>query len=106
MRVDLNLFTIVLIIPIIETVIMINAKKIEDIAKQITDSIPPTMKNVAADFENKAKQVIQSKLSQLDVVSREEFDVQTQVLIKTRVKLDEMTVKIAELEAKLNEKAE
>lgn len=83
---------------------MINAKKIEDIAKQITDSIPPGVKNVATDFENKAKQIIQSKLAQLDVVSREEFDVQTQVLIKTRAKLDEMSAKIAELEAKLNDK--
>lgn len=84
---------------------MINAKKIEDIAKQITDSIPPSLKNVATDFENKAKQILQSKLAQLDVVSREEFDVQTQVLIKTRGKLDEMSAKIAELEAKLDENA-
>ena len=84
---------------------MINAKKIEDIAKKITESIPPSVKNVATDFENKAKQIIQSKLAQLDVVSREEFDVQTQVLIKTRAKLDEMSAKIAELEAKLNDNA-
>ncbi|OUS29508.1 hypothetical protein A9Q98_06200 [Thalassotalea sp. 42_200_T64] len=82
---------------------MINAKKIEDIAKQITESIPPGVKNVASDFEAKAKQVLQSKLSQLDVVSREEFDVQTQVLIKTRAKLDEMAAKLIELEEKLNQ---
>ncbi len=82
---------------------MINPKKIEDIAKQITESIPPSVKSVATDFENKAKQVLQNKLSQLDVVSREEFDVQTQVLIKTRAKLEEMTAKIAELEEKLNQ---
>ncbi|MFQ3339133.1 MAG: BMFP domain-containing protein YqiC, partial [Colwellia sp.] len=63
---------------------MINAKKIEEIAKQVTNSIPPSLKNIAIDFEDKAKSVLQSKLSQLDVVTREEFDVQTQVLIKTR----------------------
>ncbi|TRX58037.1 ubiquinone biosynthesis accessory factor UbiK [Thalassomonas sp. M1454] len=83
---------------------MINAKKIEDIAKQITDSIPGGVKNIATDIESKTKQVLQSKLSQLDVVSREEFDVQTQVLIKTRAKLDEMAAKIAELEAKIDSK--
>ena len=83
---------------------MINAKKIEDIAKQITDSIPSGVKNIATDIENKTKQVLQSKLSQLDVVSREEFDVQTQVLIKTRAKLEEMAAKIAELEAKIDSK--
>ncbi|WP_371375593.1 ubiquinone biosynthesis accessory factor UbiK [Thalassotalea aquiviva] len=83
---------------------MINAKKIEDIAKQITEAIPPGVKSAANDFEAKAKQVLQSKLSQLDVVTREEFDVQTQVLIKTRAKLDELSQKVAELEAQLNQK--
>jgi len=80
---------------------MINAKKIEEIAKQVTESIPPSLKNMASDIEDKTKTVLQKKLSQLDVVTREEFDVQTQVLIKTREKLAELEAKIAELEAKL-----
>ena len=81
---------------------MINAKKIEEIAKQVTDSIPPSLKNMANDFEDKAKSVLQSKLSQLDVVTREEFDVQTQVLIKTRAKISELEAKLAELEEKIS----
>jgi BMFP domain-containing protein YqiC len=81
---------------------MINAKKIEEIAKQVTDSIPPSLKNMASDFEDKAKSVLQSKLSQLDVVTREEFDVQTQVLIKTRSKITELEAKLAELEEKIS----
>ncbi|TMM45635.1 ubiquinone biosynthesis accessory factor UbiK [Colwellia ponticola] len=80
---------------------MINAKKIEEIAKQVTESIPPSLKNIAHDFEDKAKSVLQSKLSQLDVVTREEFDVQTQVLLKTRAKITELEAKLGELEAKL-----
>jgi|TARA_B110000090_G_C12943227_1_gene278181 hypothetical protein len=78
---------------------MINAKKIEEIAKQVTDSLPPSLKNLATDLEDKTKAVLQRKLSQLDVVSREEFDVQTQVLIKTREKITELEVKLVELEA-------
>ena len=78
---------------------MINAKKIEEIAQQVTDSIPPSLKNLASDFEDKTKTVLQRKLSQLDVVSREEFDVQTQVLIKTREKIAALEAKLAELEA-------
>jgi len=78
---------------------MINAKKIEEIAKQVTDAIPPSLKNIANDFEDKTKTVLQRKLSQLDVVTREEFDVQTQVLIKTRTKLAELEVRLTELEA-------
>lgn len=78
---------------------MLNAKKIEEIAKQVTDAIPPGLKNMANDLEDKTKTVLQRKLSQLDVVTREEFDVQTQVLIKTRAKLAELETRLAELEA-------
>lgn len=78
---------------------MLNAKKIEEIAKQITDAIPPNLKNLANDFEDKTKIVLQRKLSQLDVVTREEFDIQTQVLIKTRSKIAELETRLAELEA-------
>lgn len=81
--------------------VMINAKKIEDIAKQVTEAIPPGLKNLANDFEEKTKTVLQNKLSQLDVVTREEFDVQTQVLLKTRAQLTQLETKLAELESKL-----
>jgi hypothetical protein len=77
---------------------MINAKKIEDIAKQVTDAIPPSLKNIASDFEEKTKSILQKKLSQLDIVTREEFDVQTQVLLKTREKLAQLEEKVAKLE--------
>ena len=81
---------------------MINAKKIEEIAKQVTDSIPAGLKDLANEMEDKTKVVLQRKLSQLDVVTREEFDVQTQVLIKTRAKLEELEQKVAQLEANLS----
>ncbi|WP_426359124.1 ubiquinone biosynthesis accessory factor UbiK [Pseudocolwellia sp. HL-MZ19] len=82
---------------------MINAKKIEEIAQQVSDAIPAGLKNVASDIEEKTKTVLQRKLAELDVVTREEFDVQTQVLIKTRAKLTELEAKLAEIEAKLAE---
>ena len=47
--------------------------------------------------------MIQRKLSELDVVTREEFDVQTQVLIKTREKLSALEASVATLEQKLAE---
>ncbi|WP_448247940.1 ubiquinone biosynthesis accessory factor UbiK [Thalassotalea agariperforans] len=85
---------------------MINAKKIEDIAKQVTEAIPPGLKNLANDFEEKTKTVLQNKLSQLDVVTREEFDVQTQVLLKTRAQLTQLETKLSELESKLAQSSE
>ena len=78
---------------------MLNAKKIEEIAKQVTDAIPSGLKTMANDLEDKTKTILQRKLSQLDVVTREEFDVQTQVLIKTRAKLTELEARLTELEA-------
>lgn len=81
---------------------MINAQKIEELAKQITEAIPPGLKNAASEFEEKTKQLLQRKLAELDLVTREEFDVQTQVLLKTRLKLDELEETVKALEEKLN----
>nr|WP_086939276.1 accessory factor UbiK family protein [Thaumasiovibrio occultus] len=85
---------------------MIDPKKLEQVARQIQDAMPQPVKNLGNDVEAKVKQVIQSQLGKLDVVSREEFDVQTQVLMRTRQKLTELEAKFAELEAKLDSAAD
>ncbi|WCE29698.1 ubiquinone biosynthesis accessory factor UbiK [Vibrio sp. SCSIO 43137] len=83
---------------------MFDAKKIEQIAKQIHESMPQPVKELGSDVDQKVRQVIQGQLNKLDIVSREEFDVQTQVLLRTRQKLTEMEQKLADLEAKLADK--
>ena len=83
---------------------MLDPKKLEDLAKQIADAVPPGVKNMAEEAEGRVKTVLHSQLSKLDLVTREEFDIQSQVLIRTREKLDAMESRIAELEAKLAEK--
>lgn len=83
---------------------MLDPKKLEDLAKQIADAVPPGVKNIAEEAEARVKTVLQSQLSKLDLVTREEFDIQSQVLIRTREKLDAMEGRIAELEEKLAEK--
>lgn len=83
---------------------MFDPKKLEQLAKQIHDSMPAPVKELGSDVEQKIRQVIQGQLNKLDVVSREEFDVQTQVLLRTRQKLTEMEAKLSELEARLSEK--
>lgn len=85
---------------------MINPTKIEEIAKQLTDNMPQGVKSLAENFENKTKQVLQNKLAQMDFVSREEFDIQSQVLIRTREKLSQLEQKVSELEAKLSSEHE
>lgn len=81
---------------------MINPAKIEEIAKQISSNMPQGVKNLADTFESKTKQVIQNKLAEMDFVSREEFDIQSKVLMRTREKLAELEAKVAEIEAKLD----
>ncbi|CAM4064790.1 ubiquinone biosynthesis accessory factor UbiK [Pseudoalteromonas byunsanensis] len=80
---------------------MINPAKIEEIAKQISSNMPQGVKNLADTFEAKTKQAIQNKLAEMDFVSREEFDIQSKVLIRTREKLAELEAKVAQLEAKM-----
>ncbi|MFQ3198250.1 MAG: BMFP domain-containing protein YqiC [Paraglaciecola sp.] len=77
---------------------MLDPKKLEELAKQITDAIPPGMKTMAEGAEAKVKQVLQSQLNKLDFVSREEFDVQSSVLLRTRQKLEALEARLAELE--------
>ena len=86
---------------------MLDPKKIEDIARQIGASIPPKFREVADDVEAKVKAVLQAKLSSLDFVSREEFDVQRQVLLRTREKLEALELQVQQLlAAQATEKTE
>lgn len=87
---------------------MFNPKKLEEIAKQLSDSMPAGVKSFGEEVDRKIKQVLQAQLGKLDMVSREEFDVQTHVLLRTREKLAEMEAKLVEFEKKLApvEKAE
>lgn len=77
---------------------MLDPKKLEEIARNISNAIPPGVKSMAGEAEEKIKLVLQSQLSKLDFVSREEFDVQSQVLIRTREKLVALEARIAALE--------
>lgn len=83
---------------------MLDPKKLEDLAKQIADAVPPGVKNMAEGAETRVKTVLQSQLSKLDLVTRQEFDIQSQVLIRTREKLEAMEARITELETKLDDK--
>lgn len=83
---------------------MLNPKKIEDIAKQLTENLPSSLKQFASEFEDKTKQVLQNQLMKLDLVSREDFEVQQHVLLKTREKLEALQVRMDELEKQLARK--
>ena len=77
---------------------MIDPKKIEQIARQVHESMPKGLRDLGEDVEKKIRQALQSQLTRLDLVSREEFDVQTQVLLLTREKLALLEQRLNDLE--------
>ncbi|ARI10486.1 ubiquinone biosynthesis accessory factor UbiK [Klebsiella grimontii] len=79
---------------------MIDPKKIEQIARQVHESMPKGLRDLGEDVEKKIRQVLQSQLTRLDLVSREEFDVQTQVLLRTREKLALLEQRLNDLESR------
>ena len=58
----------------------------------------------AKDLEKNMKAMLSQGFAKMDLVTREEFEVQTQVLAKTRTKLEELEARVAELEAQLKNK--
>ncbi|MBT0727120.1 ubiquinone biosynthesis accessory factor UbiK [Rosenbergiella australiborealis] len=79
---------------------MIDAKKIEQIARQVQDALPQGIRNLGDDVEKKIRQVLQAQLSRMELVNRDEFDVQTQVLVRTREKLALLEKRLEALESK------
>ncbi len=77
---------------------MIDPKKIEQIARQVHESMPKGLRDLGEDVRREIRQALQSQLTRLDLVSREEFDVQTQVLLRTREKLALLEQRLNDLE--------
>lgn len=78
---------------------MIKPAKIEQLAKQVADNLPPGVRQLGDEVEKQVRQVLQSGLGKLDLVPREEFEVQTQVLLRTRQKLQALEERVAALES-------
>ena len=72
---------------------------LDELAKQLVDSVPGNLKSMGEDMERNFKSLLQSALSRLDLVTREEFDVQMAVLSRTREKLEALETRLTELES-------
>jgi len=73
---------------------------IDDLARRLAGSVPESVAAMRRDLEQNFKGVLQGQLARLDLVTREEFDVQAAVLKRTRAKLAALEKRLAELEAK------
>lgn len=84
--------------------IMFDSKFFDALSKKLTDVVPDSLRDVKKDLEKNFRSVLQSAFSKLDLVTRDEFDVQTKVLSKTRLKLEELAEQVAKLEEEKKKK--
>lgn len=68
----------------------IDWQQIDRIASQLASQLPPGMKHLKEDLQKNFRNVLESALNELELVTREEFDAQVAVLKRTREKLDQL----------------
>ena len=77
---------------------MKNEFKFEEIAKQVLDKLPSDLGKIQEDVEKNLKSALHATFSRLDLVSREEFDIQSELLSRTRALVEDLEKKIETLE--------
>ena len=76
---------------------MENKNTFDDLAKKITGLLPGNIQQIQQDLESNIKALLQNSLSKMNLVTREEFDVQSALLARTREKLDQLEKQLAEI---------
>lgn len=83
---------------------MIDLSQIDDLARRLSGLVPPALREGREEMQDNFKAALQSGLAKLDLVTREEFDVQRAVLVRTRQQLDDLRLLVERLEAQLAER--
>jgi len=78
--------------------IAMNNESIENIARKLAESVPEGLKSMREDLEGNFRSVLQTSLAKLDLVTRDEFEIQEAVLAKTRSKLEALEARLKEIE--------
>ncbi|KFA31230.1 hypothetical protein KWS_0115130, partial [Xanthomonas vasicola pv. musacearum NCPPB 4384] len=78
---------------------MIDFNQLDDLARRLSDLVPPGLRQSREELQSTFKGALQAGLGKLDLVTREEFDVQRAVLLRTREKLDALEQTVAAMEA-------
>jgi ubiquinone biosynthesis accessory factor UbiK len=78
----------------------INSHSLDELARRLADSVPESVRAFGRDLEGNFKAVLQAQLSKLDLVSRQEFDVQAALLARTQEKLAALEKRLQEIEQK------
>lgn len=81
---------------------MIDPKTLDALVSRVAEGLPAGLGQVHEDLRNNLRAAVSAALARMDLVSREEFDVQSAVLARTRQKLTALEAKVAELERSLD----
>lgn len=72
----------------------------ENLVRKLVEAVPEGLRSVSEDLENNFRSVLRASLSKLDLVTRDEFEVQEAVLLRTREKLEALEQKLEQIEGK------
>lgn len=75
---------------------------LDELARQLAESVPQNLRVLGQDLERNFKSLLHAGLERMELVTREEFDVQAAVLARTREKLETMEARLAELEKSMS----
>jgi len=81
--------------------IMIDPKTLDELSKRAADAFPFNVSLLSDDLRRNLRASLESALSRMDLVTREEFEIQAAVLSRTRAKVEQLERRVAELEAAL-----
>lgn len=76
---------------------MFDPKQFDELAQKLFASLPTSLQNIEKDILQKFKDILQVTFSRMNLITREEFDVQTKVLVRTREKLELLQKQVEEL---------
>ena len=76
---------------------------LDELARQLAESVPQNLRVLGEDLERNFKSLLHAGLERMELVTREEFDVQAAVLQRTREKLETMEARLGELEKSLSQ---
>jgi ubiquinone biosynthesis accessory factor UbiK len=77
--------------------------RIDDIARRLLAALPEGVQTMRRDIESNFRAVLQSSLGRLDLTTREEFEVQSKVLERTRARIEQLEQRIVTLEQRLSQ---
>ena len=78
---------------------MIDLSQLDELARRLSSLVPPGLREGREELQQNFKSVLQAGLGKLDLVTREEFDVQRAVLLRTREKLEALEREVQALES-------